>query len=114
MKRITKKIVCLLTVATMLLVATVTVVGAVSTPDTVVDGQEYPFKSYCINKTTGDLKNTEMVYSNEHYDTVPQFITTLLQELMNSEQQAVPILTSLQQRKLNLQRTALLEFTTIM
>lgn len=70
MKRITKKIVCLLTVATMLLVATVTVVGAVSTPDTVVDGQEYPFKSYCINKTTGDLKNTEMVYSNEHYDTV--------------------------------------------
>ena len=29
MKRITKKIVCLLTVATMLLVATVTVVGAV-------------------------------------------------------------------------------------
>ena len=43
MKRITKKIVCLLTVATMLLVATVTVVGAVSTPDTVVDGQEYPF-----------------------------------------------------------------------
>ena len=52
MKRITKKIVCLLTVATMLLVATVTVVGAVSTPDTVVDGQEYPFKSYCINKTT--------------------------------------------------------------
>ena len=70
MKRITKKIVCLLTVATMLLVATVTVVGAVSTPDTVVDGQEYPFKSYCINKTTSDLKNTEMVYSNEHYDTV--------------------------------------------
>ena len=59
MKRITKKIVCLLTVATMLLVATVTVVGAVSTPDTVVDGQEYPFKSYCINKTTGDLKNTK-------------------------------------------------------
>lgn len=59
MKRITKKIVCLLTVATMLLVATVTVVGAVSTPDTVVDDQENPFKSYCINKTTGDLKNTE-------------------------------------------------------
>lgn len=50
MKRITKKIVCLLTVATMLLVATVTVVGAVSTPDTVVDDQENPFKSYCINK----------------------------------------------------------------
>lgn len=70
MKRITKKIVCLLTVATMLLVATVTVVGAVSTPDTVVDDQENLFKSYCINKTTGDLQHAEMVYSNEHYDTV--------------------------------------------
>ena len=112
MKRITKKIVCLLTVATMLLVATVTVVGAVSTPDTVVDGQEYPFKSYCINKTTGDLKNTEMVYSNENYDIVTEFYNKM-EEIMNSEQQVVPILTSLQQRKLNLQRTALLEFTTI-
>lgn len=51
MKRITKKIVCLLTVATMLLVATVTVVGAVSTPDTVVDGQEYPFsKAIALTK----------------------------------------------------------------
>lgn len=70
MKRITKKIICLLTVATMLLVATVTAVGAVSTPDTADEGQENTFKSYCINKTTGDLQHAEMVYSNEHYDTV--------------------------------------------
>lgn len=70
MKRITKKIICLLTVATMLLVATVTAVGAVSTPDTAEEGNVNPFKSYCINKTTGDLQHAEMVYSNEHYDTV--------------------------------------------
>lgn len=70
MKRITKKIICLLTAATMLLVATVTAVGAVSTPDTAEEGNVNPFKSYCINKTTGDLQHAEMVYSNEHYDTV--------------------------------------------